>query len=241
MKTSENPEVIVVGGIGSKVTNLLPLVSLGEHLGNGAFQSVHGAHIQNGSLVASLPSYQTKELHNIIKRSMNRKFLIIAHSLGALAALNIVEQYPDRAQALAIAPPLPDPLRLHCHAHIQARIQQRGGQLYMPSYSFASGDNGPRFAPLPTPVDILVPSSYAADVQLNAIDFVQRAVTASKNKQLRVIVPCSDWNTELVAVAPAITDPIYVEGDHSLQGSPEEIAHRTAYIAQRLQGFTPRP
>ena len=229
------PEIIVVGGLASKVTNLLPLVSLGERFGNGDFQSVHGAHYtESDELVASTPSYQACELEAIVENSPKTDFLIIAHSIGVLAAVKTAEHNIDRVKVLAVAPTLPDPVSAHQHPHVQSKIQRKNGIDFMPSYSFALGDAGPSATAPTAKARVRIPEEYDSEIATYSDSILPRVIVAASNNRMRIVVPRNDWNKELLRTAHNIPGAIYVDSEHSLQGSPQEIDERTVHIAQTV-------
>lgn len=223
-------ETVIVGGLASKASNVLPLTTIGNIVGAGDFKSIDGAHEEEGRLVASTPSFQADRLTEMIEASQSKRFVLISHSVGFLAALRTVEQFRDRVSVLALAPTLPRPLTAHHHPHIQAKIQLNGNEHFMPSYSFALGDRGPSQT-LPTPTKVLIPSSYEEDVEAQSTSVMSRVQNAVSKDLLRVVAPIDDWNKGLAEATQSIPKTIHVAGGHSLQGTPEDINLRSIYIA----------
>lgn len=191
---------------------------------------IDGGEKTDNGLVATSPSDQARIVDKILDGSRNTRSLIYTQSLGALAAVRYLEHSSNtQVQAVAIAPPLPDPLKLLHHSRIVSRMHQVKGKYMMPSYSFALGASGPS-ALAPTPIDVRIDDSYFADVAANSRDFLERVKRLLEDRLLKLVLPTRDWNSEASNSVAGLQGVFTVDGTHSLHSTPEDMVNTATEI-----------
>lgn len=223
---STNPEVIVVGALATKVSNISSLRYTAEAISGGE-SPVHyidgGIVNREGLLSVATPSQQEVQISTIIEHSPRKEFLILSQSMGALAALNSIEKTWDskHVAAISIAPPLLFPSDTVRHPRITTISKIEDGNLILPSRSFALGDSGPTkyhasTADLPQPLQLITPPELFEEIDAMNGDYLGRTLRALHQNNLHIIMPTDDWNKAALQTAEDLPNVTHLEGPHSL-------------------------
>ena len=184
-----SPEVIVVGALATKVSNIAPLRYTAEAIASasGSVHYVQGgiANGEGGFSVASV-SEQEAQISEIILANPENKFIILSQSMGALAALNCIESFNDlNVHNIAIAPPLLKPGEIVRSERIMTRSKRVNGRLFLPSYSYARGDSGPG-PKTENPLELAMPSTVFEEIDAATPDYWDRVQANSDSGRLHV-------------------------------------------------------
>ena len=214
-----SPEVIVVGALATKVSNIAPLRYTAEAIGSTP-KSIHYvqggiANGEGGYNVASI-SDQEAQITEIISANPEKGFIILSQSMGALAALNCVEKFGDlNVNNISIAPPLLKPGEIVRSERIMTRSKQINGRLFLPSYSFALGDSGPG-PKADNPMELAMLDNVFTEIDAATPDYWDRVQASNTSGRLHVIMPTEDWNQTALEVAQDLPAVTYLPGPHSL-------------------------
>lgn len=230
-----NPEVIVVGALATKVSNIAPLRYTAEAISGGE-TPVHyidgGIINREGRLSVATPSQQEVQISTIIEHSPRQDFLILSQSMGALAALGSVEtfKHSKHVAALSIAPPLLFPSDTLRHPQITTISKIEDGNLILPSRSFALGDSGPTkyhasTADLPQPLQLIAPPELFEEIDTVNGAYLGRTLSALHQNRLHIIMPTEDWNKAALETAQDLPNVTYLEGRHSLISEAPLLKH----------------
>lgn len=226
----------MVSGLASKGSNLAPLKNVSERLYDGAVRYVDGAHtLESGEVAVSAPSHQAHEITEIVESNPTTDFIIISHSMGALAALSCAENFKNVA-AVSISPPLLYPISTLYNSRLLGRLKIRDDGIVLPSYSFALGDEGPSTS-LPTPVEAKFSPIIFDEVAKLSDAYATRTNRAVRNNILRIVMPSQDWNASALQAAEQLDQVDYIQAPHSLQTSQDVLernANIIASIAEQL-------
>lgn len=239
---STNPEIIVVGALATKVSNISSLRYTAEAISGGESQ-IHyvdgGIMNEEGLLSVATPSQQEAQISEIIETTPDKTFLILSQSMGALAALTTIEQFKgSRSVAgISIAPPLRYPSETLQHPRIMTMSRVINGKLILPSRSFALGDSGPTvFHPnpstLPDPVPVIAPPELLEEVKSTDNDYLERTLAALRENKLHIIMPDHDWNEAALDTSKGLPNITSVEGPHSLITEDNLLRHNIQRIVQ---------
>jgi pimeloyl-ACP methyl ester carboxylesterase len=228
-------EVVIIGGVANKPANLAQFKLLGSLLSeSSSLHYINGAHLEDGQLQVTSSTEQFEETDAIVEKKPGTDFLIIAHSMGSIAAVKTVAKHPDRTRGVLIAPPLPSPIDLYYHRRSQAKMQEVDGRRVLPSYSFALGENGPSDI-LPKPANVLMPDSYIDDLVSHSGTFQDEVKSLASKGLLKLVVPKQDWNTAILEATTSIPGIISLDSTHSLHGSQSEMERNCHYLADVIR------
>lgn len=223
---STNPEIIVVGALATKVSNISSLRYTAEAISGGESQIhyVDGGIINDeGDLSVATPSQQEAQISEIIESTPDKAFLILSQSMGALAALATIEQFQGKRSVagISIAPPLRYPSETLQHPRIMTMSRVVNGKLILPSRSFALGDTGPTaFHPdpstLPDPVPVIAPPELLEEVKSSDKYYLERTLAVLRENKLHIIMPDHDWNEAALEASQGLPNVTLLEGPHSL-------------------------
>ncbi|GEM_PF-3109916 len=229
-------EVILVSGLASKGSNLAPLKYVSERIQDGAVRYVDGAHIlESGELAVSSPSHQTREIAEIVESNPAIDFIIISHSMGALAALRCVESFKN-VTAISISPTLLHPISTMYQSRLLGRLHIKDDGIVLPSYSFALGDGGPSTS-LPAPVEAKFSSITFDEIAKLSDTYATRTNRAIRSNTLRIVMPSQDWNASALQAAGQIDQVVHIQAPHSLQTSQDMLERNANIIASIAEQF----
>lgn len=238
---SSHPEVIVVGALATKVSNIAPFRYTAEHIAEDA-TSIHYVHggleNQDGTLQVATPSEQAAQINAVIEQYCEKDILIISQSMGALAALACVEQSSSRVKAISASPPLLYPSDVIRHPRILTRSRISNGQLFLPSYSFALGEAGPSAQP-PTPVELAVTPELFNEIDTINGEYWDRTIAAIEADKLRIVMPTEDWNQAALNSSRQLAHVEYLQGPHSLITEQTLLQKNIGAIARLASSFKP--
>ncbi len=214
-----SPEVIVVGALATKVSNIAPLRYTAEAIASSpeSIYYVQGgiSNGEGGFNVASV-SDQEAQIAEIISAHPENGFIILSQSMGALAALNCIEKFDDlNVNNIAIAPPLLKPGEIVRSERIMTRSKRVDGRLFLPSYSFALGDSGPG-PKAANPLELAMLDNVFTEIDEATPDYWDRVQASNASGRLHVIMPTEDWNDTALEAAQDLPAVTYLPGPHSL-------------------------
>lgn len=228
--TSSNPELsqqvtatnaVIIAGMASKAANLAPLALLASHFAPERVAFVDGGIERNkGTWVAS-PSEQIIVAQKQLEDLPQGRTILISHSLGALAALHLLEENSPELSVVALSPPLLAPSSLLVHPRLLSRLQTtKDGRSYIPSYSYAHQDD--IFGEVPdNPVPVNIAENYAEDIYEHGADFAARSHNMCEKGLLRFIIADEDWNQSALIHGPQFKGTLFMPGIHSFQADKE--------------------